>query len=60
MGEHRPGLAASTEEGIVHPFIESGITKQDIRDIARDLGLTVWQKHRTPAFHHEYPTGRNY
>jgi len=32
-GEHRPGLLASDEEGIVHPFIEAGCTKQDIRDI---------------------------
>jgi len=42
--EHRPGLRASTEEGIVHPFIEAGITKQDIREIARERGLPVWQK----------------
>lgn len=44
MGEYRPGLAASTEEGIIHPFIESGITKQDIREIAREYGLSIWQK----------------
>ena len=43
-GEHRPGLKASTEEGIVHPFIEAGITKEEIRTIARKLGLPVWQK----------------
>ena len=42
--EHRPGLLASDEEGIVHPFIEAGCTKQDIRDIARGMGLPVWQK----------------
>jgi uncharacterized protein len=41
---HRPGLTASSEEGIVHPFIEAGISKQDIRDIARVCGLPVWQK----------------
>ncbi|MDD1697962.1 MAG: ATP-dependent sacrificial sulfur transferase LarE [Methanoregula sp.] len=44
IAEHRPGLAASTEEGIIHPFIESDITKQDIRNIARDYGLTIWEK----------------
>jgi uncharacterized protein len=43
-GEHRPGLMASAEEGIAHPFIEAGITKQDIREIARMLDLPVWQK----------------
>ncbi|HEX3000855.1 MAG TPA: ATP-dependent sacrificial sulfur transferase LarE [Methanoregula sp.] len=42
--EHRPGLRASTEEGIIHPFIECGCTKQDIRDIAREMRLPVWQK----------------
>jgi pyridinium-3,5-biscarboxylic acid mononucleotide sulfurtransferase len=44
LGEHRPGLAASTEEGIVHPFIEAGISKADIRDIAREAGLEFWKK----------------
>jgi len=56
-GEHRPGLAASTEEGIIHPFIESGITKQDIRDIARDLGLTVWQKPSDACLSSRIPYG---
>jgi uncharacterized protein len=57
MGEHRPGLAASTEEGIIHPFIESGITKQDIRDIARDLGLTVWLKPSESCLSSRIPYG---
>jgi uncharacterized protein len=42
--EYRPGLAASTEEGIIHPFIESGITKSEIREIAREYDLPIWQK----------------
>jgi len=57
MGEHRPGLAASTEEGIIHPFIEAGITKQDIRDIARNLGLTVWQKPSAACLSSRVPYG---
>ena len=44
MGEHRPGLTAATEEGIIHPFILAGITKDEIRQIARDCGLLVWNK----------------
>ncbi len=43
-GEHRPGIRASTEEGILHPFIEAGITKPEIREIARARGLPVWNK----------------
>ena len=56
-GEHRPGLAASTEEGIVHPFIEAGITKQDIRDIARMLNLPVWQKPSAACLASRIPYG---
>ena len=56
-GEHRPGLRASTEEGIVHPFIEAGITKQDIRDIARKLGLPVWQKPSAACLSSRIPYG---
>jgi uncharacterized protein len=57
MGEHRPGLAASTEEGIVHPFIEAGITKQDIRDIARACGLLIWQKPSAACLSSRIPYG---
>jgi len=57
LGEHRPGLAASTEEGIIHPFIESGITKQDIRNIARDSGITVWQKPSAACLSSRIPYG---
>jgi uncharacterized protein len=57
MSEHRPGLSASTEEGIIHPFIEAGITKQDIRDLARDLGLTVWQKPSAACLSSRIPYG---
>ena len=55
--EHRPGLTASTEEGIVHPFIETGCTKQDIRDIARECGLPVWQKPSAACLASRIPYG---
>ena len=42
--EHRPGLLASTQEGIVHPFLEAGITKADIREIAKNAGFPFWDK----------------
>jgi uncharacterized protein len=56
-GEHRPGLRASTEEGIVHPFIEAGCTKQDIRDMARECGLAVWQKPSAACLSSRIPYG---
>ncbi len=56
-GEHRPGLIAATEEGIRHPFIEAGMTKEDIRAIARDLGLPVWQKPSAACLASRIPYG---
>ncbi len=43
-GERRPGLQAAAEEGIVHPFIEAGISKDEIREIARHRGHGFWDK----------------
>jgi pyridinium-3,5-biscarboxylic acid mononucleotide sulfurtransferase len=44
LQEYRPGLCAATEEGIRHPFIEAGITKTDIREIAKNGGFAFWDK----------------
>ena len=55
--EHRPGLKASTEEGIVHPFIEAGITKSDIRKISRAHGLYFWDKPSAACLSSRIPYG---
>ncbi|MCK9305920.1 MAG: ATP-dependent sacrificial sulfur transferase LarE [Methanoculleus sp.] len=55
--EHRPGLAASSEEGIVHPFIEAGMTKSDIRHIARESGLSFWNKPSAACLSSRIPYG---
>ena len=39
LSDYRPGLSAAAEHGVRHPFVESGIGKQGIRNIARLLGL---------------------
>ena len=56
-GEHRPGLAASTEEGIVHPFIEAGLSKEDIRAIAQDRGFHFWDKPSAACLSSRIPYG---
>ncbi|AKB85251.1 ATP-dependent sacrificial sulfur transferase LarE [Methanococcoides methylutens] len=42
LGEYRPGTKATSEEGVVHPFIDAGIAKDDIRQIAKDIDLAIW------------------
>ena len=46
-GDSRPGFRAVQELGVVSPLREAGLTKADIRAIARYLGLPQWNK---PAF----------
>lgn len=47
LGDHRPGLIAAREHDVIHPLIEAGMDKADVRAAARSLGLDVWDK---PAF----------
>ncbi|MHC1624327.1 MAG: ATP-dependent sacrificial sulfur transferase LarE [Candidatus Methanospirareceae archaeon] len=47
--EHRPGLAAAEEEGVWHPLVEAGITKHEVRQIAKEVGLPFWDKPSSPC-----------
>ncbi len=47
LGDFRPGKAASDEIGVRSPLSEAGMTKDDIRSMARDRGITNWDK---PAY----------
>ena len=38
LSEHRPGLAAAAETGIVHPFLEACMGKDDIAELGAFLG----------------------
>ena len=40
----RPGVKASSEQGIWHPLAEAKITKKEARDMAKKLGLKIWNK----------------
>lgn len=42
--DYRPGIRASDEEGIIHPLAEAGLAKPDIRDLAKEMGLSFWDK----------------
>jgi uncharacterized protein len=43
-GDYRPGQQAAQRHGIAAPLLEAGLTKQDIRDLARAAGLRLWDK----------------
>ena len=44
LGDHRPGIQAMNEEGFWHPLVQFGFAKEDVRTLARDLGLSFHGK----------------
>lgn len=44
MNEFRPGVKAAKEHGVRGPLQEAGLFKEDIRSLAREFGLSVWDK----------------
>src|SRR6266566_3644324 len=38
-GDWRPGLRAAGEHGVVHPLLEAGVDKAEVRHLARELGV---------------------
>ncbi len=47
MGDYRPGMKAISELGIKSPLREAGLSKADIRELSKELGLPTWNK---PSF----------
>ncbi|MBT3358628.1 MAG: adenine nucleotide alpha hydrolase [Rhodospirillales bacterium] len=39
LGDYRPGMEAAANNGVRHPFVEAGIDKAGVREVARALGL---------------------
>ena len=49
MGDYRPGLRAASEHGVRHPLQECGLSKADVRALARGWELPTWDKPATPC-----------
>jgi pyridinium-3,5-biscarboxylic acid mononucleotide sulfurtransferase len=43
-GDYRPGMKALDEMGVRSPLMEAGLAKSDIRELARQAGLDIWEK----------------
>ena len=43
LGDYRPGLIAAEEHNVVHPYVEADISKDKLREIARELELAHLQ-----------------
>ncbi|MEA2699418.1 MAG: pyridinium-3,5-biscarboxylic acid mononucleotide sulfurtransferase, partial [Myxococcales bacterium] len=57
LGDHRPGLTAANERGARHPMVEAGLTKADVRQLSRELGLPTWDKPQLACLSSRFPYG---
>lgn len=44
QGDFRPGQQAAKQHHVAAPLLKAGLTKHDIRELARQAGLRVWDK----------------
>ena len=56
-GDYRPGTRAAREHGLRSPLQEAGLTKDDVRAAARELGLSNWDKPASACLASRVPYG---
>ncbi len=56
-GEYRPGMRAAAEFAVRAPLLEAGLTKAEIRTLARARGLEAWDKPASPCLASRLPHG---
>ena len=57
LGDYRPGLDAAREAGVRSPLVEAELTKAEVRDLAREIGLDVWDKPASACLSSRIPYG---
>ena len=57
LGDYRPGLEAAKQYGVRSPLVEADLTKQDIRDLSKKMGLPTWDKPAQACLSSRIPYG---
>jgi uncharacterized protein len=57
VGDWRPGLRAAEEHDVVHPLLEAGVGKDEVRELARLLGVPSAGKPASPCLASRIPYG---
>lgn len=55
--DFRPGRRAAREFGVQSPLEEAGFTKEDIRQLSRELNLSTWSKPALACLASRFPYG---
>jgi len=57
MDDHRPGRQAAREHGVRSPLLEAGLSKEEVRQLARQAGLPNWDKPAAACLSSRIPYG---
>jgi pyridinium-3,5-biscarboxylic acid mononucleotide sulfurtransferase len=57
LSDYRPGIQAAQERGARSPLAEVGVTKAEVRELAKQLGLPWWDKPAQPCLSSRFPYG---
>ncbi len=57
LSDDRPGMAAAARAGARAPLLEAGLTKEEVRTLAREAGLEVADKPASPCLSSRIPVG---
>ncbi|WP_026882992.1 ATP-dependent sacrificial sulfur transferase LarE [Clostridium akagii] len=57
-GDYRPGMKAARELKVISPLKEANLTKADIRELSKELGLPTWNKPSFACLSSRFPYGK--
>jgi pyridinium-3,5-biscarboxylic acid mononucleotide sulfurtransferase len=57
LNDRRPGRAAAIEHGVISPLVDVGLTKAEVRELSRQLGLPTWDKPALACLSSRIPHG---
>ena len=58
LGDYRPGIEALKQNGIRSPLLETGFSKSQIREVAKSVGLSVFDKPSNSCLASRIPWGQ--
>ena len=58
LGDYRPGIDSAREQGVRSPLVEAEFGKQDVRDLSRAMGLSIWNKPAMACLSSRIPYGQ--
>jgi uncharacterized protein len=57
LRDYRPGIQAAQERGVRSPLAEVGLTKLEVRELSKLLGLSSWDQPSQPCLSSRFPYG---